>query len=99
MPTKISSVTKNGRTYGMGAKYPGGDARLPDGRCVEDVRGHELSRILLEFNIEGVSAEQGKQETIAAYVAHLEKLRDMAATKSVDAWLEQHRPKRGAKEY
>lgn len=80
---------KNGLS---GTKTIGGDLRLPDGRRIEDVRGAELNRILRELNIEGVTAEAGKQDCALAYVKHFDAIKESAGESAIVRWLEQHRP-------
>lgn len=86
---QITIKTKNGLAP---EKIVGGNLRLPDGRRAGDLRLHELSKLLRELNIEGVTPEMGKEDCAVAYSQHLSKIRDAAGEAAVDRWREKHRP-------
>lgn len=87
---QITIKTKNGLAP---EKIVGGNLRLPDGRRAGDLRLHELSKLLRELNIEGVTPEMGKEDCAVAYSQHIDRMKGAAGGVVVEQWLEKHRPK------
>ena len=58
-----------------------------NGRKIADTESPELTRLLIAAGIEGVSASNPREANLAAYGAHLGKIRKTASDNAIAAWL------------
>jgi hypothetical protein len=64
-----------------------GKVLLPDGRALKDVSSSELSSLLMNLNVPGVTSEQGHQEQASRYAAFLAIKSNAAGQQAIADWL------------